>query len=258
MDSGEEKLVELVNAWAAYSSVHDQADLPGFCLHYLTEQAKPVPLPTQHHHPILNSDVAPDAAIPTGEEAGQHQPKTQWVESLTERKNKSIATSRHIRPEAHLASLTGRLASYAHFYSKKAMQPIGFKSIEDPVYLIVLAQMGTPKKSELIYEMMAEFASGIDVINRLVKMELIEEFPDEQDRRSKRLLLTNKGITVIQETFPVMDKVADVAYSSLSEGEKTLLVQILQKLDKYHADHYRPNRTADFDTVYERMVAAQG
>lgn len=238
MDKGEQKVVDLVNQWAAYSATHPDADLAGFCLHYLTEQAKPTL--AQHHHPISEEYGADGLALRD----------EQWVESLTGKANKSMVT---IRAEARLGALVGRLSNYAYVYSKKAMQPLGFKSIEDPVYLIVLVQMGTPKKSELIYEMMSEFASGIDIVNRLVKMALIDEFPDEQDRRSKRLRITEKGLDVIREAFPVMDKVADVAYSTLTDGEKAVLIQILEKLDRYHAEHYRQVKSADFDEVYERM-----
>lgn len=229
MDRGEQHVIDLVNAWARYSATTPNADLPGFCLHYLTEQAQQ-PLPGTDDSGLLNQ---------------------QWLESPTGKVTRSLMP---IRPEARLAALVGRLSKYGYFYSKKAMQPFDFKNIEEPVYLIALIQMGTPKKSELIYEMMAEFASGTDIINRLIKMELAEEFPDEQDRRSKRLRITPKGLLVLKEALPVMNKVADVAYHSLTEAEKTLLVQILDKLDHYHADHYKQSRTSEFDEVYDRMV----
>ncbi len=237
MDGGEQKIIDLVNAWAAYSGSTSNANLAGFCLHYLTEHTNPKA--ADQHRPVLADDGLCDE---------------KWVESLTGKTNWSMV---EIRPEARLGALVGRLAKYAYFYSKKAMQPLDFNSIEDPVYLIALVQMGTPKKSELIYEMMAEFASGIDVVNRLVGMGLIDEFPDEHDRRSKRLQITPKGIDAIQRCFPVMDKVADIAYGSLTGGEKTILVQILDKLDRYHAEHYRQSRNAEFDEVYERMVTGK-
>lgn len=234
MDRGEQNLIELVNQWAAYSANTPNADLAGFCLHYLTEQAsKP-------------SMAAAEPVINENGEVNQH-----WANSLTGDIDWTMVP---VRPEARLGALVGRLAKYAYFYSKKAMQDLAIKGLDDPIYLLVVIQMGTPKKSEVIYEMMAEFASGIDVINRLIRMELIEEFPDEQDRRSKRLRITPKGIALIQECFPVMNKVADVAYSSLTEGEKAILVQILDKLDRYHAEHYKQSRHCEFDEVYERMV----
>ncbi len=73
-------------------------------------------------------------------------------------------------------------------------------------------------------------------------MGLMEEFPDEHDKRSKRLRITERGLASVGRAFPVMARVAEVAYSSLTEGEKALMVQVLDKLDRYHAAHYRQSR----------------
>lgn len=238
MDRGEQKVVELVNEWAAYSETHPGAALADFCLHYLTKQVQPA----------HTADEATNRLIGKVATVGEEQ----WLMSLTEKAEPVVS----ITPEGRLSALVGRLSKFAYLYSKKAMQPLDFRSIEEPVYLIALTQMGTPKKSELIYEMMAEFASGIDVVNRLIKMGLIDEFPDEQDRRSKRLRITEKGVAVMSEAFPMMNRVANVAFGMLSDGEKAMLVQILDKLDRYHAEHYRAVKNADFDEVYERMGVA--
>lgn len=234
MDKGEQNVIELVNKWAAYSAVTPNADLAGFCLHYLT---------TQLHESAANGEV------PTVDK--DKLQNDQWKESITNGANQPMMP---IRTEARLGALVGRLAKYAYFYSKKAMQSLDVKGLDDPIYLLVVLQMGTPKKSEVIYEMMAEFASGTDIINRHIRMGYLDEFPDEHDRRSKRLRLTPKGMDIIQACFPVMNQVADVAYSSLTEGEKAILVQILDKLDRYHADHYKQSRNSEFSEVYERMV----
>ncbi|WP_019990159.1 MarR family winged helix-turn-helix transcriptional regulator [Rudanella lutea] len=237
MDKGEANVIELVNAWARYSADTPNADLPGFCLHYLTEHAS-----------LSTGETTED--IPD-QDGLIHK---QWLESMTGQIYRSPVP---VQVEARLGALVGRLGKYAYFYSKKAMQPFDFRSIEEPVYLIALMQMGTPKKSELIYEMMAEFASGTDVINRLIRMGYIEEFPDEQDRRSRRLKITPEGLKTIQQAMPVMNRVGAVAYSSLTDGEKALLTQILDKLDHYHAEHFRQSRNADFDEVYDRMVGSR-
>lgn len=234
MERGEATVIELVNRWAAYSSSTPNADLAGFCLHFLTEQGQQA-APTQPR--IAVDETQAQGSAPEG--------------PTTEINSPDVLPD---RTEARLGGLLGRMAKYAYFYSKKAMQPFDFKGPEDPIYLFVVFQMGAPKKSEVIYEMLAEFASGIDVINRLIRQELLEEFPDIQDRRSKRLRLTPKGVAMVQACYPVMNQVVDVAYSSLTEGEKAVLLQILDKLDRYHTDHYKQSRTSEFSDVYKRMV----
>lgn len=227
MEKGELKTVELVNEWAVYHQQNPKADLTDFCLHYLAIHKK---LPTQSPSTLTQDDLRPPIPISPRE-----------------------AAPYSMSPEAKLASLMGRLIRFVYSYSKKAMQPLQFRNIDDPVYLIALAQMGTPKKSELINEMLSEFPSGIDIIKRLIGMELIEEFPDEFDRRSKRLRITEKGLFALQRCFPEMNKVADIAFGILTHDEQATLIHILNRLDRHHVEHYKDLRNASFDEIYERM-----
>jgi MarR family transcriptional regulator, lower aerobic nicotinate degradation pathway regulator len=149
-----------------------------------------------------------------------------------------------------LAELIGKLNRYAGLYCKKALAHVGMDNIDDWVYLISLHSLGTPKKSELIYDMVSEFPSGIDIIKRLVRLDLVEEFPDLHDRRSKRLKITQKGIQVLMESFPYMDKVGSMAFDTLSPEEKTMIFNILKRLDNFHAGHYKNVRNADFGQAF--------
>jgi MarR family transcriptional regulator, lower aerobic nicotinate degradation pathway regulator len=150
-----------------------------------------------------------------------------------------------------IAGLIGKLNKYAGMYCKKALAHVGMDNIEDWVYLISLNDMGTPKKSELIYEMVSEFPSGIDIIKRLLKSELVEEFPDEQDKRSKRLKITPKGTEILFQSFPYMEKVGSMAFDTLSTGEKTMVLNILKRLDNFHTQHYKNIRNAEFEEAFD-------
>lgn len=164
------------------------------------------------------------------------------------------ADEKDIPVNGQLAGLIGKLNKYASMYCKKALAHVGMDNLEDWVYLISLNDMGTPKKSELIYEMVSEFPSGIDIIKRLVKAELVEEFPDEQDKRSKRLKITQKGIGVLYESFPYMDKVGSMAFDTLSEAEKTMVLNILKRLDNFHTGHYKQIRNAEFEEAFNVLT----
>jgi DNA-binding MarR family transcriptional regulator len=155
-----------------------------------------------------------------------------------------------------LAGLIGRLNKYAGLYCKKALQHVGLDNIEDWIYLIALSGMGTPKKSELIYEMLSEFPSGIDIIKRLVRLGLVEEFPDEHDRRSKRVRISPQGTDVLGRSFPYMERVGSMAFDTLRQDEKLLVYHLLKRLDHHHTDHYKHVRNADFDEAFQRLVGA--
>ncbi len=153
-----------------------------------------------------------------------------------------------------LSAHFGRLNKYVQHYSKKAMQEMLLNNVEDAIYLIALSSMGKPRKSELIHVMLSEFPSGIDVIKRLVNFQLIEEFPDEEDRRSKRVQITPKGSEVLAACYPALARVGKIAFSRLSAAEKIMLLNLLAKLDDFHSEHYKMARNGDFEEIFRQMT----
>jgi len=153
-----------------------------------------------------------------------------------------------------LAGLLGRMARFAELYSKKALEHLDLNNNEDWIYLLCLLQTEAPTKSELINQMLAEVPSGFDVIRRLVKLELAEEFPDPTDKRSKRVRLTDKGREFLWGAMPYIEKIGEMAFDSLTDAEKMLLANLLQRLDAFHAQHYRQVRSSDFGAAYELLT----
>lgn len=175
---------------------------------------------------------------------------------------KYLAESKHFSPEedpagvpldGQLIGLSNRLNRFANMYSKKALVHSSISNLEDWVYLITLNFMDQPKKSELITELISEFPSGIDVIKRLLKEGLAEEFPDLNDKRSKRLKITIKGQEVLYGTLEYMNQISHLAFGPLSLPEKQLFLTLLQKLDKFHLESYKTTRPANFDEVVSHL-----
>lgn len=179
------------------------------------------------------------------------------VRYLSEQQEKTAPVERHVLHESlngQLGKLIGKLHKYSGLYFKKAFTTLGLNNIEDVIYLIMIERMGNPKKSEVIYEMLSEFPSGIDVIKRLAGLGLVVESPDPNDRRSKRLLITEKGREVMYESFPVIEQVGEIAFDQLSASEKATIIHLLERLEHYHWDHYKAVRAADFPEIYTRLT----
>lgn len=179
------------------------------------------------------------------------------VRYLAERADLTLsATQNENEPslvENKLSAHLGRINKYVQLYCKKAMQHMPLNNVEDAVYLMALSDLGCPKKSELIHVMLSDFPSGIDVIKRLVNFGLVEEFPDEEDRRSKRVQITEKGREVLADCFPAMSKVSNIVFSRLLPAEKLTLLSLLVKLDDFHNEHYRMARTGHFEEIYQQI-----
>ncbi len=177
------------------------------------------------------------------------------VKYLSEKEKPLVGNAQFDVPiNNELGGLVGRLGAYAGMYSKKALTKLNLNNVEDWIYLIVLNEMGSPKKSELIYQMLSEFPSGIDVIKRLINNGFAEEFPDETDKRSKRVKITSAGLEVVQKGYPEMQKVGKMAFGTLSEVEKQILVNILRKLEIFHDNHYKNIRSAEFEDAFELLT----
>ena len=129
-----------------------------------------------------------------------------------------------------------------------------FNKLDDLLYLYVMIEMKSPKKSELIHAMLSEFASGIDIINRLLKMGLCEEFPDENDKRAKRVRITPAGMGALREASPIMAQISKIAFNELTETEKRMIAHILRRADRFHSEHYADFRGQDFDSIYESVI----
>lgn len=170
----------------------------------------------------------------------------------------SLPTKTVYPVEGRLISLVNRLNRFAGMYSKKALVHSELNNLEDWGYLITLSHLGSPKKSELISELISEFPSGIEVIKRLLNNGLAEEYMDPLDRRSKRLKLTEKGRNVLFETMFYMKDIASLAFGPLTKGEKQLLLSILEKLDSFHLDHYKETRPSDFFGTVETLKNSLG
>jgi len=148
----------------------------------------------------------------------------------------------HIPLDGRLGKILGRLSRFSIHYAKRKLAEIHLQNVEDFGYLATLHDLGTPKKSELITAMLSDFTTGIEVIKRLQKLGFVEEFPDEHDKRSKRLAITPEGEETLRHSYPIMQGVGRSVFSVLSADEKAILLQLVEKLDRYHTEMYVKGR----------------
>lgn len=65
-----------------------------------------------------------------------------------------------------------------------------------------------------------EAPSGIEIIKRLLRNKLIEEFADEEDRRAKRIQITKKGAEELESIEPQITKIFTKFMENLELDEK--------------------------------------
>jgi DNA-binding MarR family transcriptional regulator len=102
-------------------------------------------------------------------------------------------------------------------------------SIDEYSFLLHLDYQKSFRKMEIIDLHNLEAPTGIEIIKRLLKNKLVEEFPDEQDRRAKRIQITEEGANELQSIKP---KITDVFTSFTKDLELDEKIQVAGILDK--------------------------
>lgn len=146
-----------------------------------------------------------------------------------------------------------RLNKYAKFYLKLAMKDTELVGGDDFAYLAALAFTPSMKKTELIAMNVGEIPTGMEVIKRLIKHELVIDFQDENDKRARRLKLTSKGRETFQSMLPKMSIIAGIVKGNLNNEEIKQLYELLKKLDLHHEKIYPVRQTLSqaFETIGE-------
>jgi len=141
---------------------------------------------------------------------------------------------------------------YAHIYFKKALKNGTINTVDEFSFLIVLMTYPSLSKTELIQKLILEISSGTEVIKRLLKNKLIEEFPNPNDKRSVLVAITEKGKKELAELFPKMGLVGSVVVGNLTPNEINSLSFLLRKLDYYHHEIFLHDRELSLEELRNR------
>ena len=157
--------------------------------------------------------------------------------------------------DARLSRCMGRVSRFQSMYARKALAEVDFKNLDDFLYLNTINRMGNPKKSEVIYENVSEFSSGTEIIKRMVQLGLVKESADAEDRRSKRLTITEQGKTILMKCYEKMHAVSGMSLSCLSTDDKELLFSLLLPVDRLHSSIYEQIRNKNIDEISKEIEA---
>lgn len=156
-------------------------------------------------------------------------------------------------PESAISTLLVHLNRYAKTYSKSAIADSDFSTQEDFIYLINLKAFGSMTKMELIKKNIQDKPSGMLIIARLLKHEWIEQSESEIDKRNKIINITEKGIEALDKHMQKIRSATEIVAGNLTHHEKMDLINILNKLDRFHYPIFSRNINSKdlIKTIYE-------
>lgn len=158
-------------------------------------------------------------------------------------------------PQIEFSTLLTGLFRFAKHYLKKAFYKTSFKTIDEFGFLASLLRDGNLLKNELFQMHLLEMSSGSEILKRMIKNKLIYEYPDEDDRRAKRVALTENGKKEIFLAFDDMYKVSEIIIGNLSEKELSDSLSIFNKLTYFHRDIHQVDKETPLTDLHKKYVA---
>lgn len=134
---------------------------------------------------------------------------------------------------------TSRISRLHDFYIKKFFSSLPINNRLEYLFLYTVNEKKEAKKTELINTHLVDYSTGMDTIKRLVNNGLLEEMPDESDKRAKLLIITNEGRIILEQSGK---KITDeihmfLACISMNKWKKTL--SVFEEINEFHSGIYQ-------------------
>jgi DNA-binding MarR family transcriptional regulator len=156
--------------------------------------------------------------------------------------------------DAVLVRLLSRIVKLHSIYTTAALDGTGLNQIEEFALLNAIKFLNEPKKTEVIYSCLFELSTGTDMLNRLKKNGFFTEHDDADDKRSKRLKLTEKGEKVLTKAHVKVNQLAEMMMHEMSEDDKRLCIQLLKGTEEKFSAKWQEQRGMPFDEIFKEMV----
>ncbi|WP_417429090.1 MarR family winged helix-turn-helix transcriptional regulator [Halpernia sp.] len=151
--------------------------------------------------------------------------------------------------ENEIAKQVILLGRYTKQLIRKGLESFPDLVNEDFTYLYRLMDYDSLTKTQLIEKNAHEKQSGIEIIKRLTKHGLVSETPDENDKRSVRISVTEKGRKTFKESMKDITVVSKIMCGNLNNEEKKQLLDSLKKLNIFHNTIYTNKKTESLEEL---------
>jgi len=150
------------------------------------------------------------------------------------------------------------LYRYAKGYGKKLLKDTPLSSIDDVPYLLMLLFSGPSTKMELIQANVHEKTTGMEILNRLLRLGLVEQHFNLDDKRSRKLSISPEGQKLMQQLMKGMDSLSAIVSGNLASNERTSLLKILHKLNDFHHHVHQDAREKSLSEIEKEYLLSNG
>jgi len=159
------------------------------------------------------------------------------------------------RPDIVITKLLDRISRMHMVYIQLAMQGMQIDHFEEFSLLSAIANLKTPRKTEVIYHTINELSTGLNLLAGMNKKGYITEHDDPDDKRSKRLKLTAKGRKILEGCYERFSKIPEIIFMDMSDEDIQLCIQLLKNVNAKFSKLWLAHKNKSFDYVYRSMKA---
>lgn len=120
---------------------------------------------------------------------------------------------------------------------------------EEFTYLYRIMDEPLLTKMQLVEKNAHEKQTGMEIIRRLVKNNLLEEIPDSKDKRVTRLKISELGKKYFNQSVESVSITSRVLSAKLDIEEKNNLLKTLKKLNEFHFNVYHQYKDSDITEI---------
>lgn len=120
---------------------------------------------------------------------------------------------------------------------------------EEFTYLYRIMDEPLLTKMQMVEKNAHEKQTGMEIIRRLVKNNLLVEIPDSKDKRVTRLKISELGKKYFDQSVEFVSITSRVLSAKLDIEEKNNLLKTLKKLNEFHFNVYHQYRDSDITEI---------
>lgn len=163
---------------------------------------------------------------------------------LTKRRVKNeepenIALFKGFNEPIRFLEYTSRISRLHDFYIKKFFSELPINNRLEYLFLYTVSEKREAKKTELINIHLVDYTTGMDTIKRLVNNGLLEEMPDETDKRAKLLVITNEGKKVLELSGRKISDEIHMFLACISTNKWKKTLSVFEEINEFHSGIYQ-------------------
>lgn len=170
-------------------------------------------------------------------------------EKEKDKKNVFLGTALPPDNLSKLAKIVGRVAKLQNAYAVIALKDCGLSTLDEFIYMNDIYSTDMPHKTKVIYSNFNELSSGLLILERLKKKNLILEQENPIDKRSKILSITPKGKNVLFSCYEKLGLVNQFFYDKMTDDDVIFCIQLLSATEVEFSNRWLADKSKSFEEM---------